>query len=134
MTDEEKLIVETLRYCEESGARCESCPSGKNREGVPNCHSQSRIADLIERLSDELEQAQQENAGLEIMLTAAQSAAETWKRIYEAIQRDFGEFVARINAGEDMIGCEYCKKNYAEGECSCNCLKDFEWRVQKEDA
>lgn len=60
MTDEEKLIVETLRYCEESGARCESCPSGKNREGVPNCHSQSRIADLIEQLSAERDQMESE--------------------------------------------------------------------------
>lgn len=49
----------------------------------------------------------------------------------EAIQRDFGDFAARINAGEDVMACEYCKKNFGEGECSCNCLKDFEWRGSK---
>lgn len=58
MTDEAKRVVETLRYCEESGARCGGCPSGFNDQGVPNCHSQSAIADLIESLSAKLEEAE----------------------------------------------------------------------------
>ena len=89
-------------------------------------------ANLIESMYEEFEQLQQENAGLSIMLTSAQSAAKTWKRKTEAIQCDFGEFAARINTGEDLMGCEYCNKNYAEGECNCNCLKDFEWIGVKE--
>ena len=60
MTDDVKLVVETLRYCEESGARCGNCPSGFNDKGVPNCHSQSAIADLIESLTAELEQVKRE--------------------------------------------------------------------------
>lgn len=89
-------------------------------------------ANLIESMYEEFEQLQQENAGLSIMLTSAQSAAKTWKQKTEAIQRDFGEFAARINTGEDLMGCEYCNKNYAECECNCNCLKDFEWIGVKE--
>lgn len=91
------------------------------------------LEDHVRDLTKKIEQLQMENAGLSIMLTSAQSDAETWKWKTEAIQRDFGEFAARINAGEDMMGCEYCKKNYAKGGCNCNCLKDFEWRGVKEE-
>lgn len=91
------------------------------------------LEDHVRDLTKKIEQLQMENAELSIMFTSAQSAAETWKRRVEAIQRDFGEFAARINTGEDIMGCEYCKKNYAEGECNCNCLKDFEWRGVKEE-
>lgn len=41
-------------------------------------------ADLIESLAAELEQVKQERDGLSIMLTAAQSAAETYKRERDA--------------------------------------------------
>lgn len=91
------------------------------------------LEDHVRDLTKKIEQLQMENAGLSIMLTSTQSAAKTWKRRTEAIQRDFGEFAARINTGEDIMGCEYCKKNYAKGECNCNCLKDFEWRGVKEE-
>lgn len=60
MTEEAKRTVETLRYCEESGARCGECPNGFNDKGVPNCHSMNAIADLIESLSAELEQVKRE--------------------------------------------------------------------------
>lgn len=60
MTDEAKLTVGVLRYCEESGARCGGCPSGTDENGVPNCHSQAHIADLIESLSAELERVKRE--------------------------------------------------------------------------
>lgn len=91
------------------------------------------LEDHVRDLTKKIEQLRMENARPSIMLTSAQSAAKTWKRRAEAIQRDFGEFAARINTGEDIMGCEYCKKNYAEGECNCNCLKDFEWRGVKEE-
>lgn len=55
MNEEAKLIVETLRYCEESGARCGGCPSG-----VLRCLSPGKIADLIKSLSEQLEQVTQE--------------------------------------------------------------------------
>ena len=48
------------------------------------------------------------------------------KHELEMIQHDFGDFNARLNAGEDLMACEYCKKNF--GECSLNCIKEFEWR------
>ena len=60
MNEEAKLIVDTLRYCEESGARCGGCPSGINEQGIPNCHSQSNIANLIESLSAQLDQVTRE--------------------------------------------------------------------------
>lgn len=59
MTEEVRKCVEILRYCEESGARCGGCPSGETN-GIPNCHSQSHIADLIESLSAQLEQVTRE--------------------------------------------------------------------------
>ena len=40
------------------------------------------------------------------------------------------EFAARINSGEDVSACEYCKKEF--GVCNCNCLKEFEFRGAKE--
>ena len=60
MTDEIKLTIDTLRYCEESGARCGECPSGVDEKGIPRCHSQAHIADLIESLASELEQVKLE--------------------------------------------------------------------------
>lgn len=60
MRGDVKLTVDILRYCEESGARCGECPSGVNENGVPNCHSQAHIADLIESLAAELEQVKRE--------------------------------------------------------------------------
>lgn len=129
MTEEAKNIVEALRMCGVSAFRCEDCPV---HIPAQSCENDLNAADLIESLYAELDEAQQENAGLSIMLMSAQSASETWKQMAEAIQRDFGEFSARINAGEDLMGCEYCKKNYAEGGCSCNCLNDFEWRGVQE--
>ena len=65
-----KLTVDILRYCEESGARCGECPSGVNENGVPNCHSQAHIADLIESLAAELEQVKRERDALQAELDA----------------------------------------------------------------
>ena len=60
MMDDVKLTVDTLSYCEESGARCGDCPSGADEKGVPHCCSQVQIADLIESLAAELEQVKRE--------------------------------------------------------------------------
>lgn len=37
------------------------------------------------------------------------------------------EFAARINSGEDISACEYCKKTF--GSCNCNCIEEFEIRT-----
>lgn len=88
MIDEVKRVVETLRYCEETGARCGECPSGKNERGIPNCHSLGNIADLIESLAAELEQVKQERDGLNILLVQAQSMLETRTRERDAAIKD----------------------------------------------
>lgn len=58
--EEIKMTVDTLRYCEESGARCGGCPSGIGENGVHNCCSPKKIADLIESLAAELDQLKRE--------------------------------------------------------------------------
>lgn len=63
------------------GARCGGCPSGETN-GIPNCHSQSHIADLIESLSAQLDQVTRER---------------------DAAVRDFTEF-----ANSTAI-CAFCK-------------------------
>ena len=125
MTDEVKRTVGVLRYCEESGARCGECPSGASENGVPNCCSQSHIADLIESLSAELEQVTQERDGLSIMLTAAESAAETYKRVMDTA-------IADINM---VCQCDVCTRmcKYDKPNPYCECA-DFEWRGVKEDS
>lgn len=47
------------------------------------------------------------------------------KERFELMHKDFRELAARNNSGEDLMACDYCRKNF--GECSCNCMKDFEW-------
>ena len=130
MIDEAKKVVETLRYCEESGARCGECPSGKNEQGIPNCHSQGDIADLIESLSAELEQTKQERDGLNVMLGQAQSMLETRTRERDAAIKD----IPRT--------CGYCKYfRESTYKCTnkfpCACISGvntrWEWRGVKED-
>lgn len=71
MTEEVRKCVEILRYCEESGGCCGGCPSGKTN-GIPNCCSQSHIADLIESLSAQLDQVTRErDAAVEDVKKAA---------------------------------------------------------------
>ena len=126
MTDEAKKVVETLRYCEESGARCGECPTGKNEQGIPNCHSQGDIADLIESLFAELEQIKAEWDGLNVMLGQAQSMLETRTRERDALMDELRgrcyscanvkpyEKIPRTNV------CEHIKVSFS-GDGKMNC-------------
>ena len=40
------------------------------------------------------------------------------------------ELISRMNAGEDVMACEYCDKQF--GVCNCNCLRGFELRGVQE--
>lgn len=86
---------------------------------------------MIEHLSEELEQAQQANAGLEIMLTAAQSAAETYKRQRDAAIRDWKH---------NKNSCFGCKHFFENGKmCSLpieqrqHSFLCWEWRGLQEE-
>lgn len=117
MTDEIKLTIDTLRYCEESGARCGECPSGVDEKGIPRCHSQAHIADLIESLAAELEQVKQERDGLSIMLAQAQSMLETRTR-----ERD-----AAIAIIAGTPSCETCA-HYTPGYFCPGCRNKSNWQ------
>ena len=172
MTEEAKRTVETLRYCEKSGARCGECPNGFNDKGVPNCHSMNAIADLIESLSAELEQTEnklsellyyvtggrfsktdystddmrrfvddynqsvcseceeleeikQERDGLSIMLTAAESAAETYKRERDALLQSL-----RGDCGICAHWQECVENNFIRDRNYNSC---WQWRGVKEE-
>ena len=108
MTEEVRKCVEVLRYCEESGACCGGCPSGKNEQGIPNCYSQSHIADLIESLSAQLDQVTRER---------------------DAAVSDFTEF-ANIAAI-----CVFCKDFEFDKPCGKDISREDCWRwrgVEKE--
>lgn len=55
MNENVRRVVDILRHCENSCARCGECPSGKDANGIPNCHSMNDLADLIERLAEGLD-------------------------------------------------------------------------------
>lgn len=130
MIDEVKRVVETLRYCEETVARCGECPSGKNERGIPNCHRQGYIADLIESLAAELEQVKQERDGLNIMLGQAQSMLETRTRERDAAIEDIN-----LIQSNEVYSCEICKYNHNGCYKRCDIgNRCFEWRgVQEAD-
>lgn len=134
MTDGAKLIVDTLRYCEESGARCGNCPSGHDDRGVPNCHSQSVIADMIESLSAQLEQVEKERDGLNIMLAQAQAMLETRTKERDAAVVDMQktpitlcEACARYHTGYPCSGGKYIDKINITVACTM-----FKWRGVRE--
>lgn len=131
MRDEVKLTVDTLRYCEESGACCGECPSGVGENGVPNCHSQARIADLIEALAAELKQVEQERDGLNILLAQAQSMLETRTRERDAAVEELDHF---------CDNCKYVDNAYGEEPCPthteydhCDRCPGWQWRGVKEE-
>ena len=90
-------------------------------------------ADLIESLAAELERVKQERDGLSIMLTAAESAAETYKRERDAAVGDISKechkckhFKVLFNGCTPDYDCNYsdvCKDN-----------DHWQWRSVKEDA
>lgn len=55
MNEAVRQAVAVLRYCEETGARCGECPSGKDANGIPKCHSMAAIADLLEKQAEALD-------------------------------------------------------------------------------
>ena len=91
------------------------------------CH---KAADLIVQLATELEQVTQECDGLSIMLTAAQSASETYKRERDAAVEDLRGACAFCAHVRDCLvtGCsedmgEACK------QCPCEtCFHDSNWQ------
>ena len=163
MTDEARKIIAALRG-ECGDQACGKCPSWEWCHGDRQGKLDDDIADLIEKLSAEVEEAEKkgmeiaeqlvDNAvafsreydkfkaerdalsadleaakecekGLSIMLTSAQSAAETYKR-----ERDAA--VADINM---CCPCEVCTRSctYDKVNPYDECA-DFEWRGVKNDA
>lgn len=122
MIDKAKLITNTLRYCEETGARCNECPSGMNEQGVSNCPKQSDIADLIEVLAATLKQIAQERDGLRVRLGNALSMLETRTRERDAAIEDVPKccfYCARQNSCDSPAV-------YDDGVCDV-----FMWRGEQ---
>ena len=119
MTDEMKQFVEELR-------------EPVWGESVRVVNDRLRTAALmIEFLSASREQVKQERDGLNIMLTSATSAAETYKRERDALLR---ELKARF-------GCEMCTHqapkgfdDYISNDCmDCINFCNWQWRGAKVD-
>lgn len=124
MNDEVHKIIAALRV-ECGDQTCGECPSWEWCHGDRQGKLDNDIADLIEELSADLEAAKECENGLSIMLTSAQSAAETYKR-----ERDAA--VADINM---CCPCEVCTRSctYDKVNPYDECA-DFEWRGVKNDA
>lgn len=131
MTDKTKKFIEDLR----EHAWWASC----NEWEVPITLGENlcTAADLIESLAAELERVTQERDGLSIMLTAAESAAETYKQERDAAVKDL-----------TLWGCFSCKHaGYAHSEICASCIYNrnriakgyvsgknrYEWRGVKEE-
>lgn len=98
MTEEVRKCVEILRYCEESGARCGGCPSGETN-GIPNCHSQSHIADLIESLSAQLDQVTRERDAAKDINVPTQPK---WISVKERLPEPFVSVLVHIPEEEPL--------------------------------
>ena len=96
------------------------------------CH---KAADLIVQLATELEQVTQECDGLNIMLTSATSAAETYKRERDAAVEDlklwncFSCKNAGYSHSEICASCVYNRVRLAKGYVSGR--NRYEWRGVK---
>lgn len=129
MNDKVKRVVADLRRgsIEQQCWEC-SIPCDINRD---HCMIED-AADLIESLAAELEQVKQERDGLSIMLTAAQSAAETYKRERDAAVKDLRD---------KDYGCEKCKHFLVAPGKVCNLPREmrkhsfgcWEWRGVREE-
>jgi len=110
-----------VKRCVESCREWYQAFSNMGKGNEPSVKELLTTADLIESLAAELEQVKQERDGLSIMLTAAESAAETYKREKDAYF-------------ESMKGlCATCKKArfcvLPPGQCPDGM---WEWRGIKE--
>lgn len=109
MTDEQKYLVDEMRLWYEVFRR-------RGKGDNLSVKSFLEVADLIEKLSADLEAAKECEKGLSIMLTSAQSAAETYKR-----ERDqYWDYIKGME-------CESCS-----GDCdNCTVTRDgftgWEW-------
>ena len=120
MTEEVRKCVEVLRYCEESGACCGGCPSGKNEQGIPNCYSQSHIADLIESLSAQLEQVTREqDAAVEDIQKATIYLCQVCKKYHPAQKDVHPHYCEELGSHPDYGGAIACSM--------------FEWRGIQEE-
>ena len=113
MTKEAERIVAALRVvCDERS--CEGCPcSDWCHMRKVNCLDDA-AADLIESLSAQLEQVENERDGLNIMLAQAQAMLETRTKERDAAIADLRE--------ADLIDCMHCKAyNTNIIPCQCDC-------------
>ena len=145
-------IKKALGICSNGGIwDCDVCPYGDSDDGW-ECRSdlyegaaayiqqlENQLADAcenVEQLSAELEQSQQVNAGLEIMLNSAQSAAETWKRKCDAAVEDLkGRCFSCANAKphekyQNLIVCPHIKTAVG-GNGNRDCAH-WKWRGVKD--
>lgn len=144
MVDEAQKIIAALRHLgtplDIAEADCGSCPMQDFPHEEVGCGESCPgvlmliAADLIEELSANLEAAKEREKGLSILLTSAQSAAETYKR-----ERDAA--VADMKIGAESFMCDVCAEHESDngyGVGRCVHSKDhecfFEWRGLKDDA
>lgn len=132
MTDEAKLIVNTLRACAVE-TQCSKC--------VVFCENNECLftaaAKLIESLSAELEQIRQERDGLNILLGQAQSMLETRTRERDTAVKDltlwscFSCKHAGYACSEVCASCLYNRNRLAKGYVSGK--NRYEWRGVQEE-
>lgn len=104
-----KCLTMEPDFCEKQ-IDCDHCPL------VVPCYAQAdTIADALQYIEH-----------LENLVEKQNEEVKKFQSILDHVTHDSKELVARINAGDDVRTCEYCKKNF--GDCNCNCLNDFEWR------
>lgn len=135
MIEQAREAVNALRMledCKKNHTACDDCPQyyfGGKIACHPIEYVYGRLADLIESLAAELEQVTQERDGLSIILTAAQSAAETYKRERDALEEDFARVAKGLDIEDLPYACEFCMRDvpgYVCGKCH------FQWRGVKE--
>lgn len=97
-------------------------------------------AECAVQLVDDLNESLDRESGLHIMLTSAQSAAETWERKYKEVLSKLETTTRERDAAERDItpSCVYCKHSYLNrpgiGNCEyadvfeCVGNARFEWR------
>lgn len=81
---------------------------------------------LIQQLERERDEARNDLDTINYANIELHSAYEAMKRERDAAVNDMRELISRMNAGEDVMACEYCAKRF--GVCNCNCLNEFELR------
>ena len=112
VTDEAKLIVNTLRACAVE-TQCSKC--------VVFCENNECLftaaAKLIESLSAELEQVKQERDGLNILMEQTQSMLETRTRERDAVV----ENLKRVDV--DCLQCKFSRSPAPCHESDFNCAE-----------